>query len=177
MFTAALFGLTRKKDLVGILSQSDYMSFLNTYKTDESLNFAMSSKISELGYTDEIYTTSWNESVFSALKMIRDKKLAAIPLVNDRNEIVGCLSATDVKSLAITSWPRVFDDAKDFLTNVHPASLAPITISENDTFSKVLDLMVTNKVHRVFVVDSDRHPIGVVTMTDVMRWLFMLLGK
>jgi len=137
----------------------------------------MNSTVNELGYTSEIFTASAKESVFNVLKMMRDKKMAALPLVNDRQEIAGCLSATDVRSLTIENWPRVFDDAQDFLRNFHPASLSPITVSESSTFSEVLGKMAANKVHRLFVIDSSKHPVGVVTMTDVMRWLYMLLDN
>jgi len=166
-----------KTALVGILSQSDFISFLNAYKTDDSLSFAMTFKIIELGYTNEIYIASWKESVFNCLKMMRENRLTALPLVNEKQEIVACLSATDVKTLAVTDWPRVFDDSKDYLADFFPASLIPVTVTENSTFSDVLLKMTAHKVHRLFVVDTDKHPIGVVTMTDVIRWLFFLLGK
>jgi len=166
-----------KTAMVGILSQSDYISFLNAYKTDDSLSFAMSSKITELEYTNEIYIASWSETVFSCLKMMREKRLTAIPLVNEKQELVGCLSATDVKTLAATDWARVFDDVKDYLADFFPASLIPVTVTETSTFSDVLLKMTAHRVHRLFVVDGNKHPIGVVTMTDVIRWLYLLLGK
>jgi len=166
-----------RTDIVGIITQSDIVGFLDLYKTDQSLVFAMSSKISELGYTSEIFTASAKESIFNVMKMMRDKKLAAIPLTNDRQEVVGCLSATDLKTLPVHNWPRVFDDAQDFLLRFHPESLDPVTVREESTFSEVLGLMTANKVHRLFVVDSAKHPIGIVSMTDVCRWLHMLLGK
>jgi len=165
------------KDLVGIITQSDVVRFLNAYKMDESLQFAMNSKVSELGYTSELFTASAKESVFNILKMMRDKKMIALPLVNSKQEIVGCLSATDVRSLTVVHWPRVFDDAQDFLRTFHPSSLSPVTVSEESTFSEVLGKMESNKVHRLFVTDDSSHPIGVVTMTDVMRWLYMLLDR
>jgi len=165
-----------KQDLVGILSQSDIVQFLNTYKQDASLTSAMNSKVSELGYTSEIFTASSKESVFNTMKMMRDKKLLAIPLVNEKQEILGCLSATDLKTLTIVNWPRVFDDAQDFLRRFHSDSMTPLTVTEESTFSEVLGKMSHNKVHRLYVVDNKNHPIGVVTMTDVMRWLHLLLG-
>jgi CBS domain-containing protein len=34
-----------------------------------------------------------------------------------------------------------------------------------------MDLLVENAIHRVYVVDEQRHPIGIITATDILRTL------
>jgi CBS domain-containing protein len=40
---------------------------------------------------------------------------------------------------------------------------------QKDTFATVLELLVEAAVHRVTVVDADHKPVGVITLTDVLR--------
>jgi hypothetical protein len=36
---------------------------------------------------------------------------------------------------------------------------------------QVMELLVQNAIHRVYVVDGHRHPIGIITATDILRAL------
>lgn len=37
------------------------------------------------------------------------------------------------------------------------------------TFGDVLDLLVARRAHRVYVVDQEEVPLGIITCTDVLR--------
>lgn len=44
-----------------------------------------------------------------------------------------------------------------------------ITLPPSATFSTLLDTLVTNRLHRVYVVDGDNKPASIITLTDVLR--------
>jgi len=99
-----------------------------------------------------------------------------MPLVGNNGDLVGCFSASDLRLFPLREWTHLFLGVENFLRVRHPASLRPVIVGETSTFSEVLELMVKNKVHRVFVVDDAKKPVGVVSTTDVTRWLNMLLN-
>lgn len=37
------------------------------------------------------------------------------------------------------------------------------------TIAQVLEKLVANRLHRLYVVDSELRPIGIVTLTDILR--------
>jgi predicted transcriptional regulator len=47
----------------------------------------------------------------------------------------------------------------------------PVFVNENEKMDKVLDLLTTKKVHRIFVTDSQQRPIGVISLCDLIRLL------
>jgi len=47
----------------------------------------------------------------------------------------------------------------------------PITVRPDDTLAHALIKCVDHNIHRVFVINDDREPIGVVSLTDILREL------
>lgn len=50
-----------------------------------------------------------------------------------------------------------------------PKTPGVFTVDWNDSLSTTLQQLVSKKVHRTYLVDTERHPTGVVTLTDIMR--------
>jgi CBS domain-containing protein len=49
------------------------------------------------------------------------------------------------------------------------AERTKITVKSTSTFEELLDLVVTNRVQRAYVVDADYKPISIITLTDILR--------
>jgi len=45
---------------------------------------------------------------------------------------------------------------------------------KSDSLSGVIDMLVTNRIHRVYVVDESDVPIGVITCTDILKKLLQV---
>jgi len=168
---------THTKTLVGILSQSDFVLLLASVKSDPTLAPLMKKTVQDLGYPSALLTSGTNEMVYDILRIMKTEKVSAVPLVNEKSELVGCFSASDIKSLSLEQWTGIFQDVHGFLAERHPESLTPICIRTNSTFSDVLSNMEQSKVHRVFVVDDEKKPVGVISMTDLIKWLNEVLSE
>lgn len=44
----------------------------------------------------------------------------------------------------------------------------PFVVTLENTFQQVVNILATSFVHRVFIVDKYEHPIGCLTVTDIM---------
>jgi len=93
---------------------------------------------------------------------------------SEYGKLVGNFSASDFrfithdhfKKFKVTSW-RV----DTFLGSVHSHSLEPITIKPTDSLTKVVDLICNNSFHHIWVSDDDLRPVGIVSLTDIMKML------
>ena len=54
-------------------------------------------------------------------------------------------------------------------------SLTPVVVYEEDSLGTVLQVLVESRLHHVYVVDEARQPQGVITLTDVIRFLVQAL--
>ncbi|EIE20202.1 CBS-domain-containing protein [Coccomyxa subellipsoidea C-169] len=51
----------------------------------------------------------------------------------------------------------------------HKVGQALVLATPNDTFAEILEKLVTKHLHRLYVVDDMARPIGIVTLTDILR--------
>lgn len=84
---------------------------------------------------------------------------------------VGTLSASDVRGLSTPeSFASLLAPAADLRAKHYGGSLPPVgTVTPATTFGDLLDMLVANLWHRVYVVDGEGRPTSIITLTDILR--------
>ena len=112
------------------------------------------------------------DSLDDVHRRLQESGFSALPVVYDGGHVIGVLSRSDLIRLGIresanpTPSPLlVFPDrtAGDDMTPV------PTAVSTDAPLSEVADIMIEDRVHRVFVEGEDGRTTGVVTTRDLMR--------
>ena len=108
-------------------------------------------------------------TVRDAAAFLAERGIGAAPVVNDAGRAVGVLSRSDVL-LAVNAGV----DGAPVREVMTPSVIA---VRPDDTALDVSDAMVRHLVRRVFVVDGEGVPVGVVSATDLFRGLMALWGR
>jgi len=95
----------------------------------------------------------------SALAMFLDNPVGALPVINDRCEVVGILSRTD-----LLMPPNIDKKVGDVLTR------GVITVDEECPLTRVIRLFRSKKVRCIPVVDRDMKLVGIVTRKDILAY-------
>ena len=117
------------------------------------------------------------------LSVLVRNKLSGVPIVSSDGVIVANFSVSDVTSLAgVTNQADANAAlALPVLTFLRErggddgVSLTPVVVYEEDSLGTVLQVLVESRLHHVYVVDEARQPQGVITLTDVIRFLVQAL--
>lgn len=67
--------------------------------------------------------------------------------------------------------PGVHAEALPYDSVADAMTRAAITLTENDPVARAAAIMVTQGIHRVLVVSDDGKLSGIVTGSDIMRWV------
>ena len=173
--------------LIGVASQSLLLSTL----AKESQSNPELSKMLKLDRTlEEIEksTHSWDhplvtingtENALAGFQKLTEHGLLGIPVVNEENVLLGCLSANDLKA----SEPfNIFTDlylpcvmylekSSELFPRYQNKSLSPITVQKKDTMADTLKKISENQIHRIFIVDSENHLLNVLSLCDIISLL------
>jgi CBS domain-containing protein len=103
-----------------------------------------------------------NESVQAAAKRMRDRNIGFVPICDDTNKVVGTLTDRDITLRIIADGRGANTSVKDIMTS------DVVTCQASDDINKVMELMGKRQKSRILCTDKDGHPIGVISLSDVV---------
>ena len=115
----------------------------------------------------ELITVDENDQLLEAIKKLAKYRIGAIPVINSNKKLTGIISERDiVKELAKNK------DLDYSILFVHQLMTKKVICCESDVLSdKLMELMTKNKVRHIPIVDNNNHPIGIVSIGDVVNRL------
>lgn len=126
----------------------------------------------KLGYADVI-TVREDEEAIAAFRLIHERGVSAVGVVNAEGRLVGNVSASDLKAIGYDGklLARLFVPVSEFVKETRPEGVGAITVAPRTSFGQVLDKLVSNHIHRVYVVDESQggKPIGVISLLEILK--------
>jgi IMP dehydrogenase len=107
----------------------------------------------------EVLYVEKTAKVSDAARLMNQYSIGGVPVV-DRGKIIGIVSRRDVRAI---SSKRGDEKITVIMTK------KPITVSEDITSDKALEVMYTNKIERLPVVDRAGRLVGIITMQDILE--------
>lgn len=145
--------------------------------------------------TPNVVSISITATLEAAVFMLTDKKLSAVPVIDEKGEPVGVLSRTDIVAHDFKQYQHLHQSAEGDGKDVFPlitteASSGVCPQGQNDDVfvgdlmtkvlysvtpktpaKTVIDAMLALGIHRLFVSDDSGKLLGVISSTDVLRHL------
>jgi CBS domain-containing protein len=122
------------------------------------------------GPSKAIVTLSDNQTALDGFRKMFTHGLNAIPVVSHGDgHLVANFSASDVRTVNVHDVRDVQSSVLPFLQAHHGGRIPhPVTCTPYDSLLAFLQLMLSAKVHRIWVVDAALKPLGCVSATDVI---------
>jgi len=159
-------------DLVSIVTQSHLVKL---FRDNWNKFFVMRKKVGDiqLGYK-EVQSVKTNQRAIDAFNLIHKTKVSGIAVSNDKDELVGNISATDLKHLLSDHnvlLSRVFLPVGEYLNIRDEPALVPYAVTPENTVEEAFDKVVAARSHRLYVVASkdDKKLLGVISLVDLLE--------
>eukprot|EP00043_Microstomoeca_roanoka_P010441 m.99208 g.99208 ORF g.99208 m.99208 type:complete len:342 (+) comp14897_c0_seq1:81-1106(+) len=160
-------------DITNVITQSAVVQFLHEHK--ERMASTMNRTLAELGLgQNEPVNVKTDETFWTAFRLMRAKAVSALPVVDETGQIVGVVSSRDARLMVVRPTRLRFVNQPLSLFNdlhVAPFDTETVCCTVQSTLGDVVDRFVSSKVHRVFIVDGFKRPVGVVSLRDVIACL------
>lgn len=127
-------------------------------------------------------------SITEVIKLLAERRISGLPVLDANQHLVGIISETDLMWRETDVTPPAYImllDSVIYLENpgryekdLHKAlgqtvgevmSSVPVTTTPETSLSKAAKLMHDRKVHRLPVIDSSGHLVGILTRGDIIR--------
>jgi len=166
----------KEGNVLGIVSQSRVVEFIS--ENISALGERAQKTITDLllRRTNHVIGIKADDKAFHAFTIMKEQGISGIAVLNPENgKLVGNISASDIRGSYEGS---VFVDTnvsvKEYmekLSNKMRRIQNVIYCVASDTVETVVKTLSRCKIHRVYVVDEDMVPIGVISLCDVIQIL------
>jgi CBS-domain-containing membrane protein len=162
-----------------IVSQSDILTYINGHQHVGGLATMLQKPLIDLqlanpaGSSKSIVALSDNQTALDGFRKMFTHGMNAVPVVSHADgHLIANLSASDVRNVNVQEVRDVQRNIIPFLQEQHGGRIThPVTCTPHDSLLAVLQLMLSAKVHRVWIVDAACKPLGCVSATDIISKL------
>jgi CBS domain-containing protein len=166
--------------LVSVITQSQMVEFI--YRNIALLGAKRSKCVKDMPYNlHEVYAVKPSDIALRAFSLMTEKNVSGVAVCDDDGVLIDQMSMRDLKAMMPDGrlfW-RLYKTCGEFLGNVKHSHTDPqvgvrprevICVTPNDTIETVLGLLVNNRIHRVYIVEStaNKKPLGLITLRDIM---------
>jgi len=129
-------------------------------------------------YIEDVYTVHQDSLAIDAFRMMAEKNVSGLAVIDDDGKLVGALSVRDLKTMSTDGrmfW-RLFQTIKNFILKVRRENnekdgdrpRTVVTVKAFDTLESVIKKLAEHNIHRIFIVDDHKKPVGVISLKDVL---------
>lgn len=124
----------------------------------------------------KVITVAPPKKAIDAFKLIRDNRVSAVGVVDKEGILVGNISASDIKMIEHDArhLPRLFNSVEVFTIKCNQFNNVDgevVTCSIDDKLESVIQKLSERKIHRIYVVDEKKKPVGVLSVSDLFTLL------
>lgn len=140
--------------------------------------------VREVMTTNPVYISP-AATIRNLAELLDSNEISGVPVVDVRERVIGVVSKTDLLSRWIigtsetgsSTFLELLDDglrARDYVIDDQGTveefmSVDPVTTTPDKPITDVVRRMVSERVHRVIVVDDDMRLKGIVTTLDILK--------
>lgn len=111
---------------------------------------------------NDVWSVSSNDSVFEAIKMMAEKKVGALPVI-DNKKVSGMISERDyARKVILQGRSSEKTPVKDIMT------AKVISADSTHTVEKCMELMTENRIRHLPIIDGEEI-VGVISIGDLVK--------
>jgi len=160
-----------------IVSQSDIVAFA-TQHTDLMAKSKISLSIRDLAIIHPVLMVRADSPFYETLEILYNNRISGLALVDQLGRCVGNFSASDLRGLNEHAFDYFQGSTLQFLVKgTRVGLLGPITAPEQSSLEFAMKTLTTQHVHRIYITDNSDHPLGVLTLGDIIQVIRWKMGK
>ncbi len=142
-------------DIIGIVTQTDIIKNL---KIESFISFREVEQIMKR----EVISVGEKDSLPKAIEFMAKNRISCVPVV-EYNKPVGMITEHDITKAILMN--KVSDNVKEVMTT------PVLTVNGEVNLFEATRLMEENKLRQLVVVDTGGNVIGIVTLSDIIRYI------
>ncbi|GIY66360.1 hypothetical protein CEXT_683201 [Caerostris extrusa] len=166
---AVVFVMTKRR-LLQYLQEKLFSKFVESKNVNMPSFFTKTIQELQVGTFEDIAVINEDTKVIDALNLFVSRKVSALPVLDDKGSVIDVFQKFDVFALAKNQTYHDLDIPVKSLDKSYSRDTTG-TCTFDETLETVITKFVSNKFHRLVVVDKNYAPAGMISLSDVLKFL------
>jgi IMP dehydrogenase len=159
IISAAMDTVTEKALAISIARQGGMGIVHKNMSIEDQADHVRSVKRSESGMILDPVTLGEDAKIADAQELMRKYKIGGIPIINNQNKLIGILTNRDLRFEDTMNRP-----VKEVMTKINL-----ITAPAGTTLTEAQEILQTNKIEKLPVIDDSNTLVGLITYKDIIK--------
>ncbi|CAB61219.2 5''-AMP-activated protein kinase subunit gamma [Schizosaccharomyces pombe] len=164
-------GETGSEMIVSVLTQYRILKFISM-NCKETAMLRVPLNQMTIGTWSNLATASMETKVYDVIKMLAEKNISAVPIVNSEGTLLNVYESVDVMHLIQDGDYSNLDLSVGEALLKRPANFDGVhTCRATDRLDGIFDAIKHSRVHRLFVVDENLKLEGILSLADILNYI------
>jgi CBS domain-containing protein len=173
-FRQEILGQKEKRPLERFFTQSDLLRFVASNL--DSFGDIVDKSVGDRLGSRPVFCVSEGVKVIEAFRELVSRKVTALGVVDDKGLLIGNISVRDMRYVVKqTPGAELVAPLDEFYTQVRKANPEipkdVIACKEDETVKSVIVKLDSNHIHRIYIIDDEQKPVGVISLGDIFQYL------
>ncbi|KAH8734011.1 hypothetical protein BGZ61DRAFT_344529 [Ilyonectria robusta] len=165
---------TNKEMVVSVITQYRILKFIAVNNEHNTVLLKKTVRDIGLGTYSKLATARMSSSVLDVVHLMVDHNISCIPIVDNENRVLNVFEAVDVIPCIKGGMYEELDaSVGEALCKRPDESPGIYTCGENDRMDSIFDTIRKSRVHRLIVVDDDNKLKGIISLSDVLKYVLL----
>ncbi|CAF2504470.1 unnamed protein product [Rotaria sp. Silwood2] len=168
-------------DFLFLITHKRILKFLYLYIYDLPQPHFIHQTLDELplGTYKNLVMIELKTKLIEVLRIFQTIRISALPVVDSEKRLRDIYSKFDIMHLAATrTYANLDVPLCDILDSIHDHNTHQLaTCKMTDQLFELMDKFVSREVHRLIIVDDSQHIIGILSMSDLMKFFVSTFEK
>ncbi|KAM0264237.1 hypothetical protein ACHAQJ_000724 [Trichoderma viride] len=165
---------TGRETVISVITQYRILKFIAVNNEHNTILLKKTVREIQLGTYSDMAVASMGTTVLEVINLMVNRNISCVPIVDSENRLLNAFEAVDV-------IPCIKGGAYDDLNGTVGEALCRrpednpgiFTCSEDDRLDSIFDTIRKSRVHRLIVVDDENKLKGVISLSDVLKYVLL----
>lgn len=165
---------TGRETVISVITQYRILKFIAVNNEHNTVMLKKCVREVNLGSYTNLATVHMNSTVLDAIHMMVDRNISCIPIVDAENRVLNAFEAIDViPCIKGGAYEELDGTVGEALCKRPDDSPGIYTCGEGDRLDSIFDTIRKSRVHRLIVVDDDNKLKGVISLSDILKYVLL----
>lgn len=165
---------TGQEMVVSVITQYRILKFIAVNNEHNTTLLKKSIRDIRLGTYKNLATASMTSSVLDAVKLMVVHNISCVPIVDKSGKVLNVFEAVDIiPCIKGGAYEELDGTVGEALCKRSDDSPGIYTCSEEDRLESIFDTIRKSRVHRLIVVDDDNKLKGVISLSDILKYVLL----